>query len=108
MVIEEAWLRGMIEIPSSPDFYEARHLYTGTMWIPPRKGHVDPVKEMNANILGLENNILTLAQIIAEQGGDWETTLEQRARETRVKERLLPTPEPAPVNQMNQKGKEND
>lgn len=106
MVIEEAWLRGMIEIPKgSPDFYQARHLYTGAMWIPPRKGHVDPVKEMNANILGLENNILTLAQIIAEQGGDWETTLEQRARETRVQERLLPTPEPDPANQ---KGKEND
>ena len=93
MVIEEAWLRGMIEIPKgSPDFYQARHLYTGAMWIPPRKGHVDPVKEMNANILGLENNILTLAQIIAEQGGDWETTLEQRARERRVQEKLMPEP----------------
>lgn len=95
MVIEEAWLRGMIDIPKgSPDFYQARHLYTGAVWIPPRKGHVDPIKEMKANIMGLDSNILTLAQIITEQGGDWQATLEQRGREKRVTETLLPEPEP--------------
>jgi lambda family phage portal protein len=82
MVLEEAWLRGMITLPKgSPDWYTARHLYTRALWIPPRKGSVDPVKEITAAILAKDNNIMTLAQLASENGGDWETTLEQRGRE---------------------------
>ncbi len=82
MVMEEAWLRGMIVLPKgSPDFYEARHLYTRAMWIPPKKGSVDPKKEMDAYIMAKEHNMMTLAQIAAELGGDWESNIEQRGIE---------------------------
>lgn len=101
MVLEEAWLRGMITLPKgSPDWYQARHLYTRAAWIPPRKGSVDPVKEITAAILAKNNNLMTLAQLAAENGGDWETTLDQRGREVaREKEKgifILPAGGPAP------------
>jgi len=89
MVLEEAYLRGLLQLPKgSPDWYDAMPAYTRAIWIPPKRGHVDPVKEMAANIKGLENNILTLADIAAENGGDWETALEQRAREKRKAQEL--------------------
>jgi hypothetical protein len=84
MVLEEAWLRGELALPKGgPDFYEGLAEYTHATWIGPPRGHVDPVKEMTANIEGLNNNILTLSDLAAEQGKDWETQVEQRGRETR-------------------------
>lgn len=91
MVIEEAFLRGYIEIPMSTDDF-SRHFpaLTRTRCIPPKRGHVDPTKEMTANIKGLENGILTLADIVTEDGGDWEAVLEQRAREKEKQAELAP------------------
>lgn len=88
MVLEEAWLRGMITLPEgSPDWYDAVHAYTRASWIPPRKGHVDPSKEIDAFVKAKDHNLSTIADIAAELGrGDWEDLLEQRARE-REKER---------------------
>ncbi len=82
MVLEEAWLRGELVLPrGAPNFYDAMAEYTEATWIGPAKGHVDPMKEMQANIKGLDNNIFTLADLAAEQGKDWEGQVEQRARE---------------------------
>lgn len=81
MVIEEAWLRGLIELPAGTDFYAQREALTACIWLPPRRGHVDPVKEAASQALGLKLGILTLEEIVAEQGGDWKAKLEQRKRE---------------------------
>jgi len=84
MVMEEAWLRGELALPKGgPDFYEGMAEYTHATWIGPARGHVDPVKEMKANIEGLKNNILTLSDLAAEQGKDWEDQVTQRGREVR-------------------------
>jgi len=84
MVQEEAYLRGLVSYPKGTDFYALRYMLTMCRWVPPRRGHVDPKKEMEAFILAKDNNILTLARIIAEQGGDWEETLKQRGVERRM------------------------
>lgn len=86
MVIEEAWLRGMLTLPKgTPDFYLVRHALTRCNWIPPKKGHIDPLKEVNAQVKALDADITTLADVILEQGGgDWEDKLEQRNRERRL------------------------
>lgn len=83
MVLEEAWLRGELILPKSgpQDFYEFMAEYCEATWIGPPRGHVDPVKEMKANIEGLENNIFTLADVAAEHGKDWESQVAQRRRE---------------------------
>jgi lambda family phage portal protein len=84
MVQEEAYLRGMVSYPSGTDYYAMRHLLTMCRWIPPRRGHVDPKKEVEAMVLAKDNNIRTLARIIAEDGGDWEETLKQRGIERKM------------------------
>ncbi len=87
MVLEEAWLRGMITLPpGSPDWYDARPALTRATWIPPKRGHVDPLKEMSALVLGKEHNILTLAKILTEMGDDWEASLQQSAREKKIQD----------------------
>jgi lambda family phage portal protein len=101
MVIEEAWLRGMITLPKgSPDFYDAMHAYTRADWIQPRKGNVDPLKEIKAYILAIQHNIATLAGVTAEMGGgDYETNLHQRASE-RLLEKSLDVIPPADAGQV--------
>ncbi|MCF8090808.1 MAG: phage portal protein [Desulfotignum sp.] len=83
MVMEESWLRGYLTLPrKDQDFYDIRQAACRARWIPPKRGHVDPVKEINAMIKALENDITTLADSAAEMsGGDWESTVAQRARE---------------------------
>ncbi|VFQ46902.1 phage portal protein [Desulfoluna butyratoxydans] len=84
MVLEEAWLRGMITLPAgSPDWYDARHAYTRATWIPPKRGEIDPLKTARAHDLELQNNTNTLAGILAESGQDVDVVLDQRAREIR-------------------------
>ncbi|WP_018125711.1 phage portal protein [Desulfovibrio oxyclinae] len=80
-VIEEAFLRGMWSTGSGPDFYDARQLWTRARWIGPARGYVDPVKEVVSYVKGLDAGIFTLADVAAEQGQDWEDTVDQRKRE---------------------------
>lgn len=88
MVLEEAWLRGMITLPKgSPDFYEIAPELSRAVWIPPKRGHVDPTKEIEAIVTALENNLTTLAESNVETGGDWETRIRQRGRERRMEEK---------------------
>lgn len=74
MVQEEAYLRGRLVLPASaPDFYEARFLWCNAYWYGPSRGYVDPVKEVQANILAIANNLMTRTEHWAQNGGDfWE------------------------------------
>jgi capsid protein len=58
--------------------------YTNAVWIGPPRGYIEPVKEVTANIKRLQNNMTTLAEIRAEDGGEWASTVEQRAKEKRT------------------------
>ncbi|MBW2187196.1 MAG: phage portal protein [Deltaproteobacteria bacterium] len=89
IVFEEAWLRGMITLPKgAPDFYDARQAYTNAKWTPPRRGHIDPVKEVTAGRESLDNHMTTMADWYAEQGQDWKDALKQIAREEAEMKRL--------------------
>lgn len=82
MVVEEAYLRGRLKLPkSAPEFYAARAEYCAASWVGPERTNVDPVKEMVADIMALNGNILTLADVAAKRGKDWEAQLQQRRRE---------------------------
>lgn len=50
-------------------------------WYWPGHGHVDPVKEADAQRVRLSNNTTTLAEECAREGREWRSVLEQRARE---------------------------
>lgn len=89
MVIEESYLLGRwTEPPGAPEFYSAPHLYLDARWVGPSRGYVDPEKEIGAILQRVAGGVSTLADEAAEQGGDWEAILEQRARETRRAEAL--------------------
>lgn len=98
-VIEEAFARGRIAIPAgAPAFYDAMDAYLAVSWIPPRPGHVDPMKETESEIAALDAGITTYAEVIAARGGDWETVMRQRARERRRMRQLgLEPTEPRPA-----------
>lgn len=78
LFLEEMVNAGRIE---APGFYENRFAYQRCKWIGPGRGWVDPVREANASVIRLDNNLSTLENECAEQGSDWEEVLEQRARE---------------------------
>lgn len=89
MVFEEAWLMGMIKLPAgAPDFYQARALWTNATWAPPKRGWIDPVKEVAAGKEALISNMTTMSDWYAEQGKDWEEELRQIARERELMDKL--------------------
>ena len=82
--LEEVVNAGLVD---APDFYEHWEAYCRCTWIGDGRGWVDPLKEGKAAELRMQLNLTTLQDECAEQGGDWEENLEQRARELqRMKE----------------------
>ena len=51
-------------------------------------GHVDPVKEANAQSIRLSNHTTTLAEECAREGKDYEMVLHQLAREFKLAKKL--------------------
>lgn len=86
MVLEEAWLQDRLDVP---DFYGSKTAITRARWITTGVGGwVDPTKEVTAARDAIDAGLSTLSDENAEQGADWEETLEQRAREERKREEL--------------------
>jgi len=76
--LEEAINAGRVE---APDYYANRYAYGRCKFIFSGRGWVDPVKEASAAAMRMDSLISTLEAECAEQGTDWEETLEQRAYE---------------------------
>ena len=78
----------------APDFLAARAAYSRCRWIGPARGWVDPVKERQGAVLGLDAGFSTLEQECAEQGLEWEEVVRQRAIEVDLFKQLgLPRPD---------------
>jgi lambda family phage portal protein len=94
--LQEAMERGDLDdvLPrNAPDFIDAATAYTRCDWLGVARGWVDPVKEKQGAILGLDGGLSTLKRECAEQGLDWEEVLHQRAIEVDTFKRLgLPPP----------------
>ena len=93
---EEAMEVDDLPLPAgAPDFSECRAAYARTKWMGPGRGVIDPVKERQGAILGMDAALTTLEDEAAELGGvDWRETVAQRAIEVaRFKELGLPLPE---------------
>lgn len=83
--LEEAVNENRID---APDLYENAYAYTRCRWIFSGRGWVDPTKEIEAAKTRMETGLSTLEDEAAEQGRDWEETLEQRAIESQRKREL--------------------
>jgi capsid protein len=88
--LEEAIDRGRVPVPkNAPDFAEWRAAYAGCRWVGPGRGWVDPVKERQGEVLGLDAGFGTLEEVCAEiAGANWRDRLEQRAVEVNEMKRL--------------------
>jgi lambda family phage portal protein len=89
MLMEEAYLRGELDIPS---FYTRMHALTRCDWRGSPKGDIEPVKAEQANALAVQNNTKTREAVIAERDGDLDvvTVFDQLAKEQQMmKERGL-------------------
>jgi len=74
--LEMAILSGQVSLPMT-----SFDLYNAPVWKPKRWGWVDPLKDMNANIVAIENGLKSRADVIADQGGDIDDTFEALATE---------------------------
>lgn len=89
---EEAVNKGMIEtMKGKPDFYLTplhKDAYTRCDWLGAGRGQIDELKETQAAVLRMNNNIGTLEDEMGKQGKDWRAVLKQRAREKKMIEDL--------------------
>lgn len=94
--VEESMEVDNLPLPAgAPAFCEFRAAYSRTKWMGPGRGIIDPVKERQGAILGMDAALSTLEDEAAELGGvDWRETVAQRAVEiARFKELGIPLPE---------------
>jgi len=76
MLMEEAWLRGMLELPAgAPGFYEARELWTSCEWVGPARGYMDPTKEIEADVMAVQHHLASRHEILAQNGRDFDDLL---------------------------------
>lgn len=87
--MEEAIETGAIEVPNgAPAFWQAPEAYLNAKFLGAGRAEPDPAKAMRAHIDGLTNNILSLSDVLAEQGKDLEEHLEQVAHERAIMAKL--------------------
>jgi capsid protein len=83
--MEMAVMAGVLVLPGydlDPERYEE------SKWIPPAAQFVDPQKEADAYKSLIRNGIMTLSQVIALHGGDFEEQMRQRAHELALADEL--------------------
>ena len=76
--IIEGVISGKLRMPRG--FLQNPAPFLQAYWQPPAWGWVDPVKEIEASAMAIENSLSTPQAEAARQGGDAEANLEQRAR----------------------------
>ena len=88
--IAEAVARGRLRAPGFFRDPLARRAYTYSEWVGPTMGNVDPVKEVNAILLQLQNKLTTRENATAALGnGDFYDNLAQLAREEELIQAML-------------------
>lgn len=122
--LEEAINMGEIPLPkgAGPDFfYQAmnKEALIRCEWIGASRGQIDELKETQAAVLRIQNNLSTHEAEIARTGLDFRTVFSQRAREKKLMESLgldaeMNAVKPAKdsaggtLNEQNRKGAEKD
>ena len=102
MLMEESYLRGELSVS---DFYSKRLDLCACDWVGQAKGQIEPLKEVQANVLQIQNNLKSREEVMLEDDRDWRTTFDQIEEEQEVMEEKgldelkvgEQPPEPAPM-----------
>lgn len=78
MLIEEAYLKGEVKVTR---FYERMFHATKAEWIGPAKGQIEPVKETQADVLAIQNNLKSRTESSLEANRDYKKTVKQLGNE---------------------------
>jgi len=77
-----------------PDFFENKSAYLKAMWIGDPMGSVDPVKDVKAHILAIDNHLGTREKSTSDLGhGDFETNVDILTKEKEMIKDLIPKEE---------------
>lgn len=79
--ITSAVMQGEAGFPGAFQLLADFDRWTRHEWQPPGWEWVDPQKEATASVVGIKNNLTTLAEELGKRGKDLRETLEQRKRE---------------------------
>jgi lambda family phage portal protein len=85
MLIEESYLRKEIKMPK---FYKNFWQFLECDWIGPPKGQIEPIKEVQAEILAINNHLKSREESALEAGRDFRPTMEQIAKEQSLMDEL--------------------
>jgi lambda family phage portal protein len=102
MLMEEAYLRGELSVS---DFYSKRLDLCACDWVGMAKGQIEPLKEVQANVLQIQNNLKSREEVMLEDDRDWRTTFDQIEEEQEIMDEKgldelkvgEQPPEPAPM-----------
>ncbi len=87
--LSEAIARGRVNAPGFFNDPLVREAWLGSEWIGPSQGQLDPVKEVNAEILSIQNGLTTHETAAAKiNGSDWDTNIDQLEMEFRKVDEL--------------------
>lgn len=92
--VEEELMADRLPIPpswkSKFDFYNPlmKEALCACTWIGASSGMIDTLKETQADVLSLQNNMTTLEDVLGKRGKDWRRTLRQRKREKALMDEL--------------------
>lgn len=93
----EAVARGRIAAPGFWNDPLIREAWLKTEWIGPSQGQLDPIKEVNAEILAVANGFTTHEDAAVRlNGSDWNSNVEKLEREQKKMQSIKPQ-EPAKV-----------
>ena len=107
--VYEMWLcesvaRGRLQAPGFWNDPLIREAWLGTEWIGPAQGQLDPVKEVNAEILAVQNGFTTHKDAATRiNGSDWDSNMDQLVAE---KKKLDSIADKAPEQEMQTDGKD--
>ncbi len=81
-VIEWGVLTGRLDIPN---FFQNKKEYLRCEWVGDAMGSVDPVKDVNAKVTAIDNNLTTRTKATRDLGnGDFETNIKQLEKENKM------------------------
>ncbi len=92
--LSEAIARGRINAPGFFDDPLIREAWFGSEWIGPSQGQLDPVKEVNAEILAVQHGFTTHEAATARlNGSDWDSNMDQLEMENQKMNQNVSKPE---------------
>ena len=86
--IYQDWLRNALLVGRIPFKMSKYEKFSQVRFVPRGWDWVDPLKDVQANVLAIKSGLKTLTEVVGEQGKDFEDVLDQVANEKEMTEKV--------------------